>query len=959
MSFKPENIIKLSSSWIDELKDIPIRKKNTWNKFLKIIFEDDLPKQQILLLSLQKVSKPNLTNYTKEEISKSLALLVNLKNNCDASNDPKSARALENKITEIVNQVEVKEIVLNNYVNQYQELLSAHEKSPTIKFQSSIILLIADHLLRWVVLWVFISEGVGSVMRANILFIPLLMIPLFYLRQRVISRKNNNLIKQYLPQKKIKKVKVFTASQWTIIAFIFILSIIVSYTLASEDYISAIITSIGFFFYYGAYTLLWSEKELSEEQLIYQIQEDYYNTEALTPQKNDEVIVEQTVTLKSITGKLEAYVLESALFGALAFSGFLQIMAENLITFEDLSNFGGHLFMLFKSLVYMDGAALSSTLTLLSSKKDLFSLISLETLLCSAFFLVVIASRLRFTDKADKVEESLEMARAINEKEELLLQKEDESNKEKLNEYNLKIATHLIKGNKDLEEIKPVLSYMRYFRNADIFTFFIVLISSALFISSFISWLITIIAITSYGFFNRKELKDRISHLLYVLRIIFIRKGYYFLFAAVVIYSSGFLLRVQAQWQNTDPFILAGCILLGIYLFTWIVFIPHYDKKFLFQKDEVLNSNWWLAIRGVWGLTLLTGMVAYAFKLLHQPLANELMMMSMTLFIIITNIIGIYLVRPRWLGIITSVSLSWVILGIMFKFLRIRGANEALLIGLTLIILLLLIINLWKIKNKFLALFKSVGPILLIAGVLFKILYLSGANNLIILGGILSLIALILYYRFPNEKRIFHKVYIINALVVVVISMTTILDRRSPTGELAYSNYTTDGKILYETNIIRRERNDLFMKYIAGMDEIDSFDIFFPAHLKKVEQYRSFSKDLPLTIDEEDMMKHYYAIGLRIYDDKNASVRDLQVGYQLAQKANMLSEKREIPKSLLINNNELNIVKPIYLPTLEVLFLKRLGKIEEAKVAAENIIKQKEKIIPEIKEEISNLLKED
>ena len=59
----------------------------------------------------------------------------------------------------------------------------------------------------------------------------------------------------------------------------------------------------------------------------------------------------------------------------------------------------------------------------LMEKKSLFSLVSVETLLCSLFFLMVIAARLRFSNIIDRVNRALNIAKAYNQKEELLYEK--------------------------------------------------------------------------------------------------------------------------------------------------------------------------------------------------------------------------------------------------------------------------------------------------------------------------------------------------------------------------------------------------------------------------------------------------------------------------------------------------------------------------------------------------------
>ncbi|HCW07735.1 MAG TPA: hypothetical protein DGG95_10275 [Cytophagales bacterium] len=157
---------------------------------------------------------------------------------------------------------------------------------------------------------------------------------------------------------------------------------------------------------------------IQENDLVKQLEEKKLNTALLNVDENDEYIVWLETKLNSSTSRLEAYVLESALFGALTFSGFLQIMATDLVSFKDLENFASYIFTTSQAFINLDWNQLEVGVAGLNSKVSLFCLISLESLICSIFFLAVIASRLKLSDIADRVRTSINLAKAYNAKEE-------------------------------------------------------------------------------------------------------------------------------------------------------------------------------------------------------------------------------------------------------------------------------------------------------------------------------------------------------------------------------------------------------------------------------------------------------------------------------------------------------------------------------------------------------------
>ena len=97
---------------------------------------------------------------------------------------------------------------------------------------------------------------------------------------------------------------------------------------------------------------------------------------------------------------------------------------------------------------------------LLNTKVNLFCLVSIETLLCSVLFLAVIASRLRFSDVSDKVRTALNLAKAYNEKEEGILEREiiDPVHTARLERFNNTIAHNMAQARKFMYEFLHLLT---------------------------------------------------------------------------------------------------------------------------------------------------------------------------------------------------------------------------------------------------------------------------------------------------------------------------------------------------------------------------------------------------------------------------------------------------------------------------------------------------------------------
>ncbi len=258
---------------------------------------------------------------------------------------------------------------------------------------------------------------------------------------------------------------------------------------------------------------------------------------------NDIALVELEGDEKNLTNRVDAYVLESVMFGALTFSGFLTLIAIDPEAFDigQIRLFGQGLINFLSDFVLFEfkstnsygifvtapktgGHILSVDSTTINSVNDIASNLSddlksivqeavvgttqviearhlsthfthaqnliiwlmLETLISSSFFLLVIASRLRFTQLIEKIDNAINLAKTYNAKEEevYMLHLQFEKNRAYRNRLILlsaKIEKQVAVAQELIREVKPVVAYMSLFRNLGVLMFLVIISTSLIF----------------------------------------------------------------------------------------------------------------------------------------------------------------------------------------------------------------------------------------------------------------------------------------------------------------------------------------------------------------------------------------------------------------------------------------------------------------------------------------------
>lgn len=241
----------------------------------------------------------------------------------------------------------------------------------------------------------------------------------------------------------------------------------------------------------------------------------------LATDKNDREITHIEVELSSITHRADAYVIESALFGALAFSAFVQVLPSG----TGLSDLAVSVARMDAALTWENALNPDSWIGIrqtLLEPANLSTALLFETLGCAMLFLSVIVSRLRCSDLTEKATYYTHLARSFNTKEEDLSVATWQSQTEqaallkvRIEQLGGIITDHLASAVVFLDKVKPIVLYMRVFRTLGIASFLLVLITGALLLSRNLASLFFFLALLPYLYssIHKQLITKKIRHL--------------------------------------------------------------------------------------------------------------------------------------------------------------------------------------------------------------------------------------------------------------------------------------------------------------------------------------------------------------------------------------------------------------------------------------------------------------
>jgi hypothetical protein len=233
---------------------------------------------------------------------------------------------------------------------------------------------------------------------------------------------------------------------------------------------------------------------------------------------NDLRIIGLENEIEAINGRVDTYILESALFGALTFSGFLALIVADRVQIDAFAQLLDKFGLLWDKLVSLQFHAIPDFILSLD-RTMLLNLLVLESLICTLLFLSVIASRLRFSDSIEHIHLHVRAARTFKDKEEeilnFLLENEDMSPSRRmeyrLKKLNRKIESNVSEASSKLERLRPVTVYMKVFRTAGMMVFLLTAITGSLLISKGLAVIFAVVSVAAFLYSNIEH-SLRINH---------------------------------------------------------------------------------------------------------------------------------------------------------------------------------------------------------------------------------------------------------------------------------------------------------------------------------------------------------------------------------------------------------------------------------------------------------------
>ena len=430
---------------------------------------------------------------------------------------------------------------------------------------------------------------------------------------------------------------------------------------------------------------LFSKKVPTIDQINHQLQlkEKSGIAKELDPDENDEEIVNLEVQLRSVNEKMNAYVLEATLFSALAFSGFLQIVASEVFSITDIKQFTSKLFILFDGVINYDTSFMSSFLIYMDSREGLLALICYESLFCSIFFLSVIASRLRFSRLTDLIDRALQLSRSYNLKEEDLSSNQNrDADDIRMQKFNKQIRDVLKIGNKGQNKITPIMEYMAFFRNLGVISFFIILITAALFISIELSIIFCSILLLSFSYFKFEDIVFYFRSL--SLRI---EEFYFSIYQSVSPIAWGIILLASIlrsfEISIGNYLLLLGFTALSIHnLLT--IFIPELNQSLKGPSNQLGGL-----LDKIFKVALAVFFLAWYFNIQNFPGAEGIFTISAIAFSLYFFFYPLIPIAGRGLQLLTAFTLGMAGIPFILPFYGFSSGNLIILLLTPLIIVLL------------------------------------------------------------------------------------------------------------------------------------------------------------------------------------------------------------------------------------------------------------------------------
>lgn len=279
-------------------------------------------------------------------------------------------------------------------------------------FKFAYAFLLVDYISRWIILELWSYEIINGVIFWFGHFVIAFVVIICMLRRDTWLKKKYGI-----------DITFPEGTTWNILFWIFIVlsGVVITFSLYPYWPIWGRISfSIGALFLYGSYTTVvatFSVQKTNKEE--YNREYDALADDSqIAVDANDVRIIRMETEIASISNRIESFTLESALFGALAFSGFLTLIAAEKPILQNTQDFISNISNVVYAVRDLDLDLIKSLSVGIATTDCLLGAIAVQTLVCSMFFVSVIVSRLRFYNILKKVDYAIRVARGYNDKEE-------------------------------------------------------------------------------------------------------------------------------------------------------------------------------------------------------------------------------------------------------------------------------------------------------------------------------------------------------------------------------------------------------------------------------------------------------------------------------------------------------------------------------------------------------------
>jgi hypothetical protein len=742
------NIIYEASRIISFIRKKEQQKDRTawtrWRKIVQEIYHDKIFRNRILLAinsgvaDLQEIKNygevislivKTEKNSERNELLRLIFLFLEL---LKKSNDIIIYNRIKNSIENIIPKGQEFDSEIGVIVEDWLNKAGENKFYFKIRLKGTLNIILLDFLLRWIFLWLHKTGTFFSNSDNNFAFhalsqyiiIPILIISYAYYRDNVIRKKTIQIFKD-LERTDLRIV--VHQSPWN---FLFATFLVITGAIISANPDNLFFLDFIMYLSYILLILIQLSKSFPRipdfvEQIeginLYQVKNNLNHLE------NDEEIIETEVNLRSAINKMEAFVLEAALFGALTFSAYLQIIGLEGVNTELFSQLTQSLMDIFRCTVDFKWECNADFYHLFLKKENLYAVLAYQTLFCSVFFLAVIATRLKFNDLSNYVDKFLQLSKTYNDKEEQSIQNNNGSSEG----FTQKIRKFLVNANLTMEQTVPIIEYMQFFRTLGIFTFFLTIITGGFFISVSLALFLALLTIATYVFYNMNLIRQQIDNFYTKIQEFHFkteRKISYIIF--ITLFFSFISRTFELSFVLSVIVPMTGFVFLALN-FLISLFIPEKFEDEEIKTDMFVNTGALSIIsKKLLKIALSLLFVGFLFKTAHWPGANLMLLFSMLL-------ISVYLLTGKktkegtfLLDFIISIALFWIIAVIPIKILEwplseIVNITALLMISVLLLILFLKRNNLLKSTVKSIFIISFIGMMMQFSFSSFALVRLS------------------------------------------------------------------------------------------------------------------------------------------------------------------------------------------------------------------------------------------